>query len=162
MNGEATAKFKALLRELFQFDCADLDFGIYRIMNQKRDAVERFIEQDLVAGVHAALAGGALGEQAETAKELCEVRKATAEKLGEDALAADGSLAETCHNTPLGRRYVTLQKKVGHGPASADWETCGNWLIERSFFSEPEPKKRAAVQPGTPGLTEPKAPAAEK
>ena len=24
-------KFQDLLRELFQFDCADLDFGIYRI-----------------------------------------------------------------------------------------------------------------------------------
>ena len=30
-------KFQELLRELFQFDCADLDFGIYRIMNHKRD-----------------------------------------------------------------------------------------------------------------------------
>jgi len=30
------AKFQALLRELFQFECADLDFGIYRIMNHKR------------------------------------------------------------------------------------------------------------------------------
>jgi adenine-specific DNA-methyltransferase len=28
-------KFQQLLRELFQFDCADLDFGIYRIMNYK-------------------------------------------------------------------------------------------------------------------------------
>lgn len=36
-NMEATpphiSKFQQLLRELFQFDCADLDFGIYRIMN---------------------------------------------------------------------------------------------------------------------------------
>ena len=40
-------KFQQLLRELFQFDCADLDFGIYRIMNYKRDIIERFITQDL-------------------------------------------------------------------------------------------------------------------
>ena len=38
------AKFQALLRELFQFDCADLDFGIYRIMNHKREVVDRYIE----------------------------------------------------------------------------------------------------------------------
>ena len=38
-------RFQELLRELFQFDCADLDFGIYRIMNHKRSAVERFITQ---------------------------------------------------------------------------------------------------------------------
>ena len=36
-------KLQALLRELFQFDSADLDFGIYAVMNHKRDQVERFI-----------------------------------------------------------------------------------------------------------------------
>lgn len=40
-------KFQQLLRELFQFDCADLDFGIYRIMNFKRAIIERFISEDL-------------------------------------------------------------------------------------------------------------------
>ena len=39
------AKFQNLLRELFQFDCADLDFGIYRIMNHKRDVIEKFIDR---------------------------------------------------------------------------------------------------------------------
>ena len=36
-------KFQELLKKLFQFDCAELDFGIYRIMNQKRAVIERFI-----------------------------------------------------------------------------------------------------------------------
>ena len=46
--GEAhLLKFQGLLRELFQFDCADLDFGIYRIMNQKREAIENFISEKL-------------------------------------------------------------------------------------------------------------------
>ena len=45
------AKFQGLLRELFQFDQADLDFGIYRIMNHKRDAVEQFITDQLPAFV---------------------------------------------------------------------------------------------------------------
>lgn len=40
-------KFQQLLRELFQFDCADLDFGIYRIMNRKRGIIEHFIAKDL-------------------------------------------------------------------------------------------------------------------
>ena len=31
--------------ELFQFEGADLHFGVYRIMNHKRDVVERFISQ---------------------------------------------------------------------------------------------------------------------
>lgn len=44
-------KFQTLLRELFQFDCADLDFGIYRIMNYKRDVIEKFITKDLPKAV---------------------------------------------------------------------------------------------------------------
>jgi len=36
-------KFHMLLRGLFQFDCADLDFGIYGIMNRRRDVIERLI-----------------------------------------------------------------------------------------------------------------------
>ena len=35
------AKFKKLLSELFMLDRADLDFGIYRIMNSKREEITR-------------------------------------------------------------------------------------------------------------------------
>lgn len=47
-------KLRSLLRELFQLDQADLDFGMYRIMNQKRDEVERFLDDDLLPQVRAA------------------------------------------------------------------------------------------------------------
>jgi adenine-specific DNA-methyltransferase len=49
-------KFRTLLRELFMFDRADLDFGIYRIMNAKRDEIERFLEKDLLPQVREILA----------------------------------------------------------------------------------------------------------
>ena len=58
-------RFQDLLGELFQFDCADLDFGIYRIMNHKRGAVERFITEQLPACVAAELDGGPLAQQAQ-------------------------------------------------------------------------------------------------
>ena len=48
-------KFKRLLRELFMFDQADLDFGIYRIMNSKRDEITGFLENDLLPQVHKSL-----------------------------------------------------------------------------------------------------------
>jgi adenine-specific DNA-methyltransferase len=44
---EVQQKFIDLLKEMFQFDQADLDFGIYRIMNAKHDEIEKFLEQDL-------------------------------------------------------------------------------------------------------------------
>jgi len=54
-------KFRELLRELFMFDRADLDFGIYRIMNAKRGEIERFLESDLLPQVKEALASSSPG-----------------------------------------------------------------------------------------------------
>lgn len=44
-------KLQNLLRELFQLDQADLDFGIYRIMNHNRDEIVRFLKNDLLPQV---------------------------------------------------------------------------------------------------------------
>lgn len=49
-------KLKKILREMFQLDQADLDFGIYRIMNQKRDEIEQFLDRDLLPQVKTAFA----------------------------------------------------------------------------------------------------------
>jgi adenine-specific DNA-methyltransferase len=47
-------KLRSLLEELFQLDQADLDFGIYRIMNAKRAEIVRFLDKDLLPQVKAA------------------------------------------------------------------------------------------------------------
>lgn len=39
------------LEEIFMMDHAELDFGIYRIMNQKRAEIKQFLEQDLLPQV---------------------------------------------------------------------------------------------------------------
>ena len=39
------------LTEVFMLDKAELDFGIYRIMNQKRKDIEQFLQKDLVPQV---------------------------------------------------------------------------------------------------------------
>ena len=106
------AKFQSLLRELFQFDCADLDFGIYRIMNHKRDVIEQFITCDLPNAVSAELDRGALADQSQAAGELQDVAAQIRQTLGQDALDADGNLAETYHGTPLGKKYLTLKSKA--------------------------------------------------
>jgi adenine-specific DNA-methyltransferase len=61
---DSLAKFQQLLAELFQFDAADLDFGIYRIMNHKRQEVQRFIMEELPAAVAHELDRDALAAQA--------------------------------------------------------------------------------------------------
>lgn len=50
-------KFVAKLQEIFMMDHAELDFGIYRIMNQKRDEIQHFLQVDLLPQVKTALQG---------------------------------------------------------------------------------------------------------
>ena len=50
-------KFVAKLQEIFMMDHAELDFGIYRIMNQKRDEIQQFLQHDLLPQVKTALQG---------------------------------------------------------------------------------------------------------
>ena len=105
-------KFQGLLRELFQFDCADLDFGIYRIMNYKRDVIEKFISTDLPKAIADELNRGVLADQSQAVRELAEVAQQVTETLGQDALDADGHLAQTYLNTPLGKKYLDLKAKA--------------------------------------------------
>ncbi len=73
-------RLKRLLAEVFQLDQAELDFGIYRIMNAKREEIVRFLDRDLLPQVREAFQAyeaenrGAveveLAEAVEKAKEL--------------------------------------------------------------------------------------------
>ena len=116
---DAIGKFQQLLRDLFQFDCADLDFGIYRIMNYKREAIEKFIEEKLPDSIASELDSGSLAEQAQIAEEMAEVALQIKEMLGEDALDVHGNLAETYHGTRGGKKYLKLKKKAVGGLSRA-------------------------------------------
>ena len=48
-------EFIAKLQEIFMMDHAELDFGIYRIMNQKRDDIMDFLENRLLKQVGSSL-----------------------------------------------------------------------------------------------------------
>ncbi|MCL1051879.1 site-specific DNA-methyltransferase [Shewanella abyssi] len=48
---ESYKKLIKTLRTIFEMDKADLDFGIYRIMNQKRNDINNFLEDDLLPQV---------------------------------------------------------------------------------------------------------------
>ena len=116
-------KFQALLKKLFQFDCAELDFGIYRIMNQKRSVVERFIEKDLLAGVAAELSSGALAEQSGLAQQLEDVKAQIVENFGDEALDAEGNLAAQWHKAPRGKQYLELRERVGKAKSRPQLES---------------------------------------
>ena len=66
-------KLKTKLAELFQLDQADLDFGIYRIMNARRDEISRFLERDLLPQVREAFGKYKSSDKAEIQKKLDKV-----------------------------------------------------------------------------------------
>lgn len=64
------------LKEIFMMDHAELDFGIYRIMNQKRSDIQDFLETDLLPQVKQLLAennsaASALNEELKQAIQAC-------------------------------------------------------------------------------------------
>ena len=114
------SKFQGLLRELFQFDCADLDFGIYRIMNHKRDAVERFITEQLPASVTAELDSGPLAQQAWAEAHREEVAQRVRAALGDTAIDHNGGLAAIHHSLPIGQEYLEAQQRAADGSRGRD------------------------------------------
>lgn len=70
------AKFAALLRDMFQLDEPELDFGLYRIMHAKKDKIERFIEQDLPKQAQEAFKGFAGQDKAQLEQAIQEARQA--------------------------------------------------------------------------------------
>ena len=131
---DSQSKFIELLRELFQFDNADLDFGIYRIMNYKRDVIEEFITKDLPKAIAEELDRGELAEQSQAAKEFKEVSDQIVQSFGKDALDSNGNLAEAYHSTPLGKKYLNLKVKSSGGRArdALEWEIYNHLY---AFFS---------------------------
>jgi len=67
-------KFVAKLQEIFMMDHAELDFGIYRIMNQKREEINRFLQADLLPQVKQALQGDG-GNVQQAKKRMAEIEQ---------------------------------------------------------------------------------------
>jgi adenine-specific DNA-methyltransferase len=72
-------KLKKILRQMFQMDQADLDFGIYRIMNQKRDEIEHFLDKELLPQVKEEFSKYKSADAGEKQKELDRLEKTVKE-----------------------------------------------------------------------------------
>ncbi len=109
---ESLQKLQDLLQQLFRADAADLDFGIYRIINYRRDQLQNFIDEELPAIVQNALEANT---EIESAREkLQDLKDRVKEAFGDDVLDADGNLIdETIKDRPLVKRY--LEAKEQHG-----------------------------------------------
>ena len=76
-------KLKGLLKELFQLDQPDLDFGLYRIMHAKSAEITQFLDKDLLPQVKEEFARHESGETAELKQQL-DKRIKMRQELGDD------------------------------------------------------------------------------
>ena len=138
---EKLERLKALLREMFQLDRGDLDFGLYRIMNLKTAEVAAFLERDLLPQVKTKLNLTSAEERARLEKELEETRQ-KARWLGVDPdLTPPPKLVE------LQRRLSEMKKDAD---AEADvynhlvnfftrYYTEGDFISQRRYSSGDRP-----------------------
>ena len=105
-------KFQELLRELFRTDKADLKFGIYRIINYRREQVDAFIDTKLPAIIKKTLDDNPQIES--DRQEIENLKKQILQNLGDDVLDADGQLInDSYRQTPIVKEYLEAKKQVG-------------------------------------------------
>ena len=130
---ESLQKLQDLLQKLFRADDADLDFGIYRIINFRRDKIKDFIHKELPAIVQNALDANTEVESAR--EELEDLKKRVKEAFGEDVLDADGILIdETIKDRPLVKQYLEAQEQLG-SPQTRDQRSDAVFNHLYTFFS---------------------------
>ncbi|HOJ92882.1 MAG TPA: DNA methyltransferase [Dictyoglomaceae bacterium] len=108
---ENLQKFQDLLKKLFQFESADLDFGIYRILNYKRDRIEKFIDEDLKNTVESAFAKHKDERLSGINQSFEETKQKIIQNFGENAFIPTGDLKEEFKITPLGKDFLSIKEQ---------------------------------------------------
>jgi adenine-specific DNA-methyltransferase len=112
---EALQKLQNLLQQLFRADAADLDFGIYRIINYRRNQIQTFVNEELPTIVNSALEANTEAESVrEHITELENQVRELGSNLGEELLDADGNLInEAYRERPLIQQYLEAREQHG-------------------------------------------------
>ena len=85
--------FQELLREIFQFDFADLDTGIYRLFRLHEKELRRFIEKTLPNEVDTAFGADTSGQRQQAQEKLDELADKLREELADNAVLPNGDLS---------------------------------------------------------------------
>ncbi len=93
-------KFQELLRDLFQFDLSDLDFGIYRLFRLKKDELQKFISEQIPQAAAKAFGGITAADRSAIVLYYEEVKAQVLEEFGDDALDKNSELTDTARAAP--------------------------------------------------------------
>lgn len=111
-------KLQSLLWELFQFDFADLDFGLYRLFHLRRAEINIFISEQLPHEVDIAFEAVAGEEQERLQAELDALAQQVREQIAEDAILPSGEIQPHYRQSSikvvrqLAERYEAVRQKV--------------------------------------------------
>lgn len=115
MANERLDRFTKLLKEIFELDKSDLDFGIYRVMNLRKTQIEDFLTQRLPQMVQITLAPFVQGSKEEIHAQMTQI---------EENAAAMGMTVDTLPDTaPMKQKYIQFQKQLTEGTDLAALET---------------------------------------
>lgn len=108
---ERLDRFISLMKGIFELDKSDLDFGIYRIMNIRKQEIEKFLSEGLPQKVQETLAPFARNT-GEIEKRLAEIEQS----LGTD-------ISQLPDTIPMVREYKDLKSQLAAGVDMAALET---------------------------------------
>ena len=112
---ERLNRFTALLKQIFELDKSDLDFGIYRVMNLRKTEIENFLMYRLPQMVQETLAPFAQGSKEELLAQKKQI---------EDTVAAMGISIDMLPDTAeMKKKYVQIQTSLAEGIDMAALET---------------------------------------
>jgi adenine-specific DNA-methyltransferase len=95
---DSLKRLQELLRDLFQLDLADLDFGIYRLLRMKKDDVEAFLNEQLPRRVNESFAGVTAEERSRVEGEVAQLTKRIRNEIADDALTPTGDVRDDYKN----------------------------------------------------------------
>lgn len=107
---EKLNRFTSLMKNIFELDKSDLDFGIYRIMNIRKAEVEKFLSEGLPQKVQEALAPFASNTE-EIEKRIAEIEKICSDVGVEVA------------NSKMSEEYTSLKSQLAGGVDMSALET---------------------------------------
>lgn len=108
VSSDKVKEVKELLKEMFQFEQSDLDFGIYRIMNIKRNEIQKFIDEDLIKTIETEFSKVKLEENVAVKEELNTLKIDLEETFGEDI----ESIVKNYSDKPKVKKYIDKKEEL--------------------------------------------------
>ena len=123
-------KFQNLLGEMLQTEKSDLDFGIYRVVGQRRKEMDDFISQTIPNALKKAVDDAQPQNAALAEKEALEQK--IRREVSDNAFTPEGELKPEFAGGDLGKQWRAVRERAGGARPLAEEDVCNRLL---QFFA---------------------------